>query len=303
MDCVFCACQCIGCALKCRPIVMPLYQWQRTPRRAAMSLVELLVVMAIIGVLVAMLLPAVQAAREAARRAECQNHLRQIGIAIHLFHDTHRCLPIGCTDKRSPRTNPNGRQFAWSADILPHLEEESLWKQIDFNAPYDSAANAAIATKTISVYLCPSTARLAIGRAGSLVSDSTGGTAYLAAAIDFGGIYGAAQVCPAANGVLLYDRPVKFSEITDGTSYTLALAEDTGRGWTMDGEWINGENIYDVSNLINTQQHNEIWSDHPGGAMVMWCDGAATLLNESIDFSVLKAICTRAGGESTTDVR
>ena len=259
--------------------------------------------MAIIGVLVATLLPAVQAAREAARRAECQNHLRQIGIALHLFHDTHGRLPIGCTDKRVPRTNPNGRQFAWSADILPHLEEESLWKQIDFSAPYDSAANAGVAAKIIGVYLCPSTARLATGRGGSLVSDTTGGTPYLAAAIDYGGIYGAAQVSPAANGVLLYDRPVKFSEITDGTSYTLALAEDTGRGWTMDGEWINGENIYDVSNLINTQQHNEIWSDHPGGAMVMWCDGAATLLNESIDFLVLKAICTRAGGESTNDVR
>jgi prepilin-type processing-associated H-X9-DG protein len=268
-----------------------------------MSLVELLVVMAIIGVLVAMLLPAVQAAREAARRAECQNHLRQIGIALYLFHDTHGRLPIGCTDKRVPRTNPNGRQFAWSADILPHLEEEPLWKQVDFSAPYDSAANGVVAAKIINVYLCPSTARLAAGRAGSLVSDATGSTTYLAAAIDYGGIYGAAQVSPAANGVLLYDRPVKFSEITDGTSYTLALAEDTGRGWTMDGEWINGENIYDVSNLINAQQHNEIWSDHPGGAMVLWCDGAATLLSESLDIVALKAICSRAGGELTNDVR
>ena len=75
--------------------------------------------------------------------------------------------------------------------------------------------------------------------------------------------------------MFLYDRAVKISEITDGTSHTLALAEDTGRGWLMDGEWINGENIYDVSNLINTQQHNEIWSDHPGGAMALWCDGSA----------------------------
>ncbi len=282
---------------------MPLYQRQRAPRRAAMSLVELLVVMAIIGVLVAILLPAVQAARESARRAECQNRLRQIGIALHLFHDTHGRLPIGCTDKRVPRTNPNGRQFAWSADILEHLEEEPLWKQIDFSAKYDSATNAQVAAKIINVYLCPSTSRLATGRAGALVSDATESTTYLAAAIDYGGIYGAAQVSPAANGVFLYDRPVKFTEITDGTSYTLALAEDTGRGWTMDGEWINGENIFDVSNLINAQQHNEIWSDHPGGAMVLWCDGAATLLSESLDFSVLKAICTRAGGEMTSEVR
>ena len=99
---------------------------------------------------------------------------------------------------------------------------------------------------------------------------------YRGAAIDYGGIYGAAQLSPAANGVFLYDHAVKFAEITDGTSHTLALAEDTGRGWFMDGEWINGENIYDVSNPINTQQHNEIWSDHPGGAMTLRCDGGAT---------------------------
>jgi prepilin-type processing-associated H-X9-DG protein len=260
-------------------------------------------VIAIVGVLVAILLPAVQAAREAARRAECQNNLRQIGVALHVYHDAHGHLPIGCIDKRVPRTNPNGRQFAWSADILPHLDEPALWKQIDFIAPYDSAINASAAATVVKVYLCPSTVRMATGRVGLRVSDPTGVTPYLAAATDYGGIYGAAQVSPAANGVFLYDRAVKFSEITDGTSYTLALAEDTGRGWTMDGEWINGENIYDVSNLIGTQQHNEIWSDHPGGAMVLWCDGGATLLNASLDLSVLKAICTRAGGDAANEVR
>src|SRR4051812_44985728 len=124
---------------------MPLYSRQRAPGRAAMSLVELLAVMAIIGVLVAMLLPAVQAAREAARRAECQNHLRQIGVALHLFHDTHKHLPVGCTDKRVPRANPNGRQFAWSTDILPHLEEGALWNQINYSAAYDSTVNASAA--------------------------------------------------------------------------------------------------------------------------------------------------------------
>ncbi len=268
-----------------------------------MSLVELLVVIAVIGMMVATLLPAVQAAREAARRAECQNNLRQIGVALHLFHDVRRCLPVGCTDKRVAKTNPNGRQFAWSADILPHLEEASLWKQIDYSVPYDSAVNATAAATVLKVYLCPSTARLAVGRAGALVNDATGTTPYVAAAIDYSGIYGAAQVSPAANGVFLYDHAVKFTDITDGTSFTLALAEDAGRGWTMDGEWINGENIYDVSNLINAQQNNEIWSDHPGGAMVLWCDGGSTLMSQTTDVTVLKSICTRAGGEMISDIR
>ncbi len=265
-----------------------------------MTLVELLVVMAIIGVLVSLLLPAVQAAREAARRAACQNHLRQIGIALHAYHAAHGHFPVGCIDKRVPRTNPNGRQLAWSATLLYELDEPALWGQVDFNSAYDSAANSSAAATIIPTYLCPSTVRTAHGREGAIVSDPMSGSSvstYRGAATDYGGIYGAAQIAPSANGVFLYDRAVKIAEITDGTSHTLALAEDTGRGWLMDGEWINGENIYDVSNLINTQQHNEIWSDHPGGAMALWCDGSAALLAETMELPVLRAICTRASND------
>lgn len=279
---------------------------QRPCWRAGISLVELLVVMAIIGVLVAVLLPAVQAARESARRAACQNNLRQLGVALHVYHDAHGQMPIGCVDKRVPRTNPNGRQLAWSAELLPYLEEQALWQRIDFGAPYDGAANAAPAATVVRVFLCPSTVRVAAGREEAVVGNPTATNSigdYRGAAIDYGGIYGAAQMWPAANGVFLYDRALKFSEITDGMSHTLALAEDTGRGWLWDGEWINGENIYDVSNFINTQQHNEIWSDHPGGAMAIWCDGGATLLAETLDQPVLRAICTRAGNDATNDAR
>lgn len=272
---------------------------------AGYTLVELLVVIAVIGVLVAILLPAVQAAREAARRAECQNHLRQIGVALHAYYDVHQQLPIGCLEKRGPRTMPNGRQLAWSAEILPQLEDAALWKQIDFNAAYDSATNAQAAATIVSTYLCPSVNRLAIGRVGTVVRNSAtnGAPAFEAAATDYGGIYGAAQISPAANGVMLYDQAIKFAEITDGTSHTLAVAEDTGRGWTQDGEWINGENIFDVTGPINTQQHNEIWSDHASGAMALWCDGGVTLLAETTDLAVLRAICTRAGNDMTNDAR
>jgi prepilin-type N-terminal cleavage/methylation domain-containing protein/prepilin-type processing-associated H-X9-DG protein len=277
----------------------------RLGRPTAFTLVEILVVIAIIGMLVAILLPAVQAARESARRAACQNNLRQIGVALLSYHDVHKHFPIGCVEKRIPSTKPNGRQLAWSAALLPNLEEPSLWSQIDFESPYDSAANSTAAVTIVSVYLCPSTVRLASGREGAIVGNpaSTGSGEYRGAAIDYGGIYGAAQISPSPNGVFLYDREVKISEITDGTSHTLALAEDTGRGWLTDGEWINGENIYDVSNLINTQQHNEIWSDHAGGAMALWCDGGVTLLAESMDLATLRASCTRAGNEVTSDVR
>jgi prepilin-type N-terminal cleavage/methylation domain-containing protein/prepilin-type processing-associated H-X9-DG protein len=270
--------------------------------RGGMTLVELLVVIAIIGLLAALLLPAMQSAREAARRGTCQNNLRQIGVALHAYHAAHGQFPVGCIDKRVPRTNPNGRQLAWSAMILAELGESTLAPQVAFSGAYDSTANSLAASTLIPTFLCPSTVRAAVGREGSIVADpnvGSGANSYRGAATDYGGIYGAAQVSPAANGTFLYDRAVKISEITDGTSHTLALAEDTGRGWLMDGEWINGENIYDVSNLINTQQHNEIWSDHPGGAMALWCDGSVTLLAATMELPVLRSICTRAGSDST----
>lgn len=270
--------------------------------RGGMTLVELLVIVAIIGLLAALLLPAIQAARESSWRAECQNNLRQIGVALQAYHASHDQFPVGCIDKRIPKTNPNGKQLAWSATILPELGEPMLARQVDFNSPYDSTANSLAAATVVPTYLCPGTLRLAPGREGAIVANPSAGSsaaAYRGAATDYGGIYGAAQISPSANGVFLYERAVKISEITDGTSHTLALAEDTGRGWSADGEWINGENIYDVSNMINTQQHNEIWSDHPGGAMALWCDGSASLLAATMDLRVLRSICTRAGNDST----
>jgi type II secretory pathway pseudopilin PulG len=270
-----------------------------------MTLIELLVVGAIIAILAALLLPAIQAARESARRSQCQNNLRQIGIALHLHHDVHNELPIGCIERRAKQTKPNGRQLAWSATVLPHLEETALWRHIDFQSSYDSPENSYAASFVLSVYLCPSTVRVAPGREIATVSDpSIVGDAphYRGAATDYGGIYGAANVpgLLSNNGVFLYDRAVKFAEISDGTSHTLAIAEDTGRGWTMNGEWINGENIYDVTVgkvTINVQQRDEIWSDHRGGAMALWCDGGVTFLDAAIDQAAITAACTRSAAD------
>src|SRR5688572_26788766 len=101
------------------------------PRRA-FTLVELLVVIAIIGILIALLLPAVQAARETARRNSCQNNLRQVGIALHNFHDTHGCFPASGWTMASPKGNPAGKFVGWRPLLLPHLEREDLKQLYDF---------------------------------------------------------------------------------------------------------------------------------------------------------------------------
>lgn len=265
------------------------------PRLVGFTLVELLVVIAIIGLLLGMLLPAIQAAREAARRTQCQDNLRQIGLALHVFHDVNAALPMGCVDKRHPG-NPNGKQLAWSAALLPHLEQRALWEQLDFQSGYDDLKNARLAITPLEFYLCPSTQRMTSDREGAFaIADTSGGPTL--AAIDYGGNYGAAFVAPSENGVFLYDRSITFREITDGTSWTLAVIEDTGRGRLWDGAWINGENIFDIHFPVNEQQNNEVWSDHPSGALALSCDGAVSFLSESMDTKVLKARSTRGSEE------
>jgi hypothetical protein len=139
---------------------------------------------------------------------------------------------------------------------------------------------------------------MAAGREGPLVASAAGAPApYRAAAIDYGGNYGAAQHSPSANGVFIIDRAVKFSEITDGASHTLAVAEDVGRGWLMDGEWVNGENIFDMTGLVNSQQHDDLWSDHPGLVMSLYCDGSVAAIGDVADVAVVRAACTRASDE------
>jgi hypothetical protein len=249
-----------------------------------MTLVELLVVIAIIGILVGLLLPAVQAAREAARKVYCLNNLRQMGIALHNYHSAQRTMPPGCLQWRPWQGDPKLKNFAWSALLLPFMEQTSLHSLVNFDYPYDHALNVQASKIALPVYQCPTVpARETLrGRA------------------DYGGLYGQRITTRTNtdNGVLINNRPIRFAEITDGLTNTLAVCEAIGGG---DGEWINGSNIFEQSGRINDPAawigDDEIRSLHSGGAMVLFCCGRTQWLADSTDIQLLAKLITRNLGE------
>ncbi|MCA9126257.1 MAG: DUF1559 domain-containing protein [Planctomycetales bacterium] len=252
-------------------------------RQSAFTLVELLVVIAIISVLVSVLLPAVQAAREAARKSQCQNNLKQLGIALHNYHGVHSSLPTGCIEWRGGNAPSTHRQFAWSALLLPFLEQQNLQLQIDFRLPFDDPVNAAAAAQRIPVYECPTAQERPTIRGKT----------------DYGGLFGETLVDRRQDdGIFLYDQRIRFASISDGLSNTLAVSEDIGG---PDNEWINGRNVFVQSGGINDPHawigDNEIRSKHSGGAMLLFADSHVHLLSEQTSPLVLGALITRAGGE------
>jgi len=252
------------------------------------TLVELLVVIAVISILMGLLLPAVQAVREAARRVSCFNNLRQMGLGLHNYHDTFGCFPPGGIEPRSP-LHPTGRQLAWSVFLLPFVEQQPLFDRIDTGQAFDAPDNADAAATVLSLYICPSAPQ------GATAASERGRCYY-------GGIYGERITGPNSppKGVMLYDRAVRIAEIRDGTSSTLIIAEDCD---FTDGQWINGRNVFDQAFAINQAPafENDIRSKHPEGANGLFCDGAVRFLPETIELPTLAAICTRNRGEVVGD--
>ena len=270
----------------------PQSKWGRFPpsrternQSGGFTLIELIVCSSIATVLLAIFLPAMMNVRESARRTVCSNNLRQIGVALHHYHHTNECLPIGCIEWRGWQSPPNYRQYAWSATLLPYIEQQSLHDQIDWSIPFDAPQNGAAANATVSTYLCPSDTQ------GSLLKGST----------TYGGLFGERILNNySEDGLFLYERATRFKEILDGLSNTLAVAEDSGG---PDRQWINGRNVFVVAHGINDTSawtgDNEVRSKHPGGAMGLFIDGRAAFLTDSTEKNLLGSWVTRAGGEIT----
>jgi prepilin-type N-terminal cleavage/methylation domain-containing protein/prepilin-type processing-associated H-X9-DG protein len=267
------------------------------PGPLAFTLIELLVVIAIIGVLIALLLPAVQAAREAARRAQCTSNLKQIGIALHGYHDTSGTFPAGgwIPDPTQPATI--SMNVGWSAVILPWLEQRPVYDGLNFNFPYGNAVNSTLGHTVMTIYLCPTEPRQTFwNRDSSDLFDFADG--------DYGGMYGPRGLASPSDtnnpprGPMIFNQNVSIAQILDGTSQTLMVGEDPE---AIHALWISGHNIFDQSAPINARPPfefgEELASRHPGGVNGLFGDGSVRFLKNSMNVVPLSAICTRASGE------
>lgn len=206
-------------------------------RRRAFTLIELLVVVAIIGLLVGLLLPAVQAARETARRSECANHLKQIGLACHSYHDALSRFPAGYwasppyVDGQSD-TTPG---WGWAAGLLPYLEQQTLRQAIDFRLHIEHSQNAPAVRTSVAVYLCPSDIVVPMA---FTVPDAVGQPVVSSTPSSYAGCVGndASDVAgPSGSGVFYRNSATRMADLTDGSSVTLLVGE---RAWAnAQGIW------------------------------------------------------------------
>lgn len=204
-------------------------------RQRGFTLIELLVVIAIIAILIALLLPAVQQAREAARRAQCQNNLKQLGLALHTYESSARTFPPGRIvyispgDNGTPSANANatkgqGDCFGAFAHLLPYLDQANLYNQINFQLGPDTAANNFVSTQSLSVFLCPTDpGQPLLMQGGALV----GATNYV---LNTGTTFSVSVNNPSGNpvtGIFFENSSVRIRDISDGTSQTVCISEQT----------------------------------------------------------------------------
>ncbi len=290
--------------------------------RAGFTLIELLVVIAIIAILIALLLPAVQQAREAARRMSCRNNLKQIALAVHNYESAYSLLP-------PRRILSSGNVRGWGPSILPYLDQASLQNLYRFDKNFYDPENAAVIRMPLSVFMCPSAPgpRLVTVIQGGVTSEGIAGD-YFGPNSFSSTKYGVTSLSGNNQITALDDLPRvrRFGDFTDGTTNTMLVTEQAGRAdyyirgkkqptnaglsqATSWGSWpsfqvfqvqvfgIDGTTKDGGGCSINCNNSQGIYSFHPGGANAAFSDGSVRTLSESMDANVLFAFVTINGSE------
>lgn len=297
-------------------------------RRRAFTLIELLVVIAIIALLIALLLPAVQQAREAARRTQCKNNLKQLGVALHNYHDLHGVLPPGWT--ADIPIGLNG--WAWGASLLPQLEQSTLRNALSYERHVLDPANDRVRQTILPVFICVSDPYPNASDVIVLIPEiKPGYTAmmwhpeerpYLFAKSNYPGVFGTTDIdaTPSAgDGAFFHNSRLTMGSFLDGLSNTLVVGERTSRMRTYMNFSLQQVTTVDITlwaGVVSTTDSMQrvvgngltvpndpnrtfagFSSAHPGGASFLLGDGSVRMVGNNIDLGVSRALMTRAGGE------
>ncbi|MBM80967.1 MAG: prepilin-type cleavage/methylation domain-containing protein [Planctomycetaceae bacterium] len=290
----------------------------RSTRRRGFTLIELEVVVSIIVVLLAVMLPAMIHARSAARRAQCQNNLKQIGLALHMYHSIHDCFPPGYVFKPGTGDSANMSGFGWASMILPFSEQSTLYDTIDFNVPIFQEENAEARAQRISMFECSMDQTL---QEGDVVLTGKG-----YAPSSFVASFGPGDMSknPAENlGAFGQNSSTKDRGVTDGLSYSFFIGErwngtyeerkNQGPRVKIQSTWFGAEPDFatgkDNSHLVMFQavhtpnsddsDHLDASSAHQTGAHFLMGDGSVHFISFEVEPALYRKLSTIRGGELT----